>query len=248
MTFDVFAAQFALGIVLFFTVNAIGKQSYSIGYVSISMFDKVDEAPALNLLIRILTPTVFLIIIAAILYSFQLDRFVQNFYLVSLYYISFRLFFNIATGRFLLLNWVRQSLYWISIMGVSYLAFNFLISQKENLLPDFTTLANEMWIIIILFLYKISNNLRLDNNNQKRQDLYIYKKLSVFNQKYGRLIDQKLKNDQLKGLIYSILLVENFNRPRIIRWMEYLKFFLTQKPHTLGVMQYSVSSPKNRTV
>lgn len=34
---------------------------------------------------------------------------------------------------------------------------------------------------------------------------------------------------------------ENFNRPKIIRWIEYIRFGLTKKPHTLGIMQFTSS-------
>src|SRR5688572_25518961 len=116
MYFDVFIIQFLLGIILFFIVNWIGKHSYSVGYISISVFVQTEEAPAFNYLIRVLTPIVYIIVAAAILYSLNLDRYVINFYLVNVYYLIFRLIFNLITGRGLLLNWSRQFLYWLSII------------------------------------------------------------------------------------------------------------------------------------
>lgn len=107
MTIGIILLQFGLGILLFFIINIIGRHSYSIGYVSVSVFAKVEEAPAFNYLIRVLTPTIFLIITESILYGLKLDNFVRDFYFVSLYYILFRLVFNVLTGRLLLLNWYR---------------------------------------------------------------------------------------------------------------------------------------------
>ncbi len=52
MSADIVFIQFCLGIVLFFLINWIGKHSYSIGYMQISIFVKTEEAPALNFLIR----------------------------------------------------------------------------------------------------------------------------------------------------------------------------------------------------
>ena len=71
---DILFFQIFLGIGLFFLINWIGKHSYSIGYIEISMFVKTEEAPALNFLIRVLTPVVYIIIVSTILYYFGLDK------------------------------------------------------------------------------------------------------------------------------------------------------------------------------
>jgi hypothetical protein len=92
---DIFIIQFTLGVILFFLINWIGKQSFSIGYMAISIFVKAEEAPALNFLIRVLTPIVYLIIISSILYSLNLDKYVTNIYLVNIYIISFSVYFLI---------------------------------------------------------------------------------------------------------------------------------------------------------
>lgn len=239
MNIDTVIIQFGLGVLLFFIINWIGKHSYSIGYMSISVFAKVEEAPAFNFLIRVLTPTVYLIISASVLYSLKLDRYVNQFYLVSLYYIVFRLLFNLLTGRGLLLNWYRQILYWISILVISYFAYTKLIVSRENLLPDFTTLANELWIIILIFLFHVTNNVRLSTNGTvQRKEKYLTTMVNSFKNKYGSIVDEKVSNEHIKGLIYAVLVIENFNRPRLARWIEYLRYFITRKPHTLGIMQY----------
>jgi len=239
MSIDVILFQFALGVLLFFIINWIGKHSYSIGYMSISVFTKVEEAPAFNFIIRVLTPIVYLIISASILYSLKLDRFVVNFYLVSLYYITFRLTFNLLTGRGMLLNWYRQFLYWVSILVISYFTYEKLIINKESLFPDFKTLANELWIVILIFLFHVTNNVRLSQKGTvKRKENYMIKMVESFKSRYGKIIDEKVLNDHIKGLIYAILVIENFNRPKLARWIEYARFFFTRKPHTLGIMQF----------
>ena len=46
---EITIVQIVLGIILFFIVNWIGKHSYSIGYMGISMFTKAEESPGLKL-------------------------------------------------------------------------------------------------------------------------------------------------------------------------------------------------------
>lgn len=235
---DILIVHIIFGIGLFFLINWIGKHSYSLGYMEISIFVKTEEAPALNFLIRVLTPIVYLIIISSTLYYFRLDKFVWNIYLVNIYYILFRLIFNLATNRGLLLNWYRQTLYWLAIIIISYFTYEKLLKVKANILPDFSTVSNELWIIIMIFIFQVTNNLRFSQEaTQNRKDKYLKSRYQFFKKNYGQLIKDLTKNEILESIVYSIMIYEDFNRPKIARLIENLKFRLTKKPHTLGVMQ-----------
>ncbi|MFN4249041.1 MAG: hypothetical protein ACK4EY_15035 [Flavipsychrobacter sp.] len=230
--------HFVLAIILFLIINWVGKHSYSVGYMQISMFVKIEEAPAFNFLLRVLTPTVFLIIVSAILYYLELDRYVVNIYLVSLYYIIFRLGFNLVTNRGKLLNWYRQIVHWIAIMTISYLVYDKIIKNKTNILPDFTTISNELWIIILVFVFQIFNNVRFSQEATKRRKLnFIKARYIYFKNKYYPIIKRETKNEILEALTFSIMIYEDFNRPKVIRYIENIRHGITNKPHTLGVMQ-----------
>jgi len=93
--------------------------------------------------------------------------------------------------------------------------------------------------MIIIFIYHIFNKIEISTKNSiKKENKYILKILKKFQKKYDYIIKEKINNDQLKGLVYSILILENYNRPQIIRLMEYMLFFITKKPRTMGIMQY----------
>lgn len=234
---EIIVVQLLLALILFFIVNWIGKYSYSIGYMSIEMFVKSDDAPAFNFVVRILTPVVYLLLVASALYLLDLDAYVYNFYAVSLYYIVIRLVVNLLTGRGLLLNWYKQIFYWCGIMVLSYYTYEKIIITKKNLIPDFTTLSNELWIIVLIFLYQIFNRVNFSNRGTiKRKDSYLRYQFSKFSKEYGVIINS-LENKKLIILAYSILINENFNRPYVVRFLEKVSFFLTRKPHTLGIMQ-----------
>ncbi|WP_138765804.1 hypothetical protein [Pedobacter xixiisoli] len=207
--------------------------------MEITLFIKDEEAPAINYLIRVLSPIVYIIIVSSILYLLNLDEYVYNIYFVNIYYISFRLFFNIITERGPLLNWSKQIIYWVSIILLSYLIYDKIIRHRENVLPDFTTIANELWIIILVFIFQIVNGVKLSNDGQvRRKENYLTYKYSHFKKKFGTIISENTKNDALEITAYSILIYEDFNRPLVARWVEYLTFFLTRKKHSLGVMQF----------
>ena len=235
---EVHIVHFALGVLLFFIINWIGKHSYSVGYMEISMFLKVEEAPAFNFLYRIISPIVYLFIVSAIFYKIGLSKYVTDIYFVSIYYILFRLAFNLLTNRGLLMNWFRQFLYWISIITISYYSYTEIIYKKENILPDFTTIANELWIIILIFLFQTLNRLRFSSEKtSQRKESYLKNRLEHFKRKYGKLVDSKTKNDKLKSIAYAIMIYEDFNRPKVARLIENLRFLITKKRHSLGVLQ-----------
>lgn len=241
MALDLIAVHFVLAIALFFIINWIGDQSYSMGYFALSIFTKYDEAPAFNFVFRILSPIVFLFVSASILYYFKFDRYIHNFYMVSFYYILIRALINISTGKGSLLNWYRQIAYWSFIMFFSYYSYTNIIVTKKNLLPDFSNLANELWIIIILFIYKIANGIELPHSGtDKRKEDYIKARFTEYSNKYGHIIS-KLGNDKLVSIAYAIIIYENFNRPLVIRYLENISFLIRRKPHTLGIMQVNTN-------
>jgi len=233
-------AHIGLAIILYFLVNWIGKHSISIGYIEITIFSQNEDNPAFNFFIRVLSPQVFLIIIASILYGLELDVLVENIYMVSIYYILFRLLANIIMGRLLLLNWYKQALYWFAIVSLSYILYIQIIQYKRNILPDFATLSNELWIVILVFIYHVMNNLDFTSSGAtRRKDNYIKNNYIRLKRKYGNLIHSITGNEALDIVVYAILIYEDFNRPRIARWIEYLLLFLKRnKPRTLGIMQF----------
>jgi len=247
-SFCIFGVHLILAIILFFIINWIGEHSVSIGYTNMSLELKNDGAPAFNFLIRVLTPSIFLILVSAIFYNLNLDQFTRHIYIVSILYILVRLFVNIITNRGLLLNWTRQFFYWFFIIGISILTYKYFIQTKEYFFPDIKTFANELWIIVILFIYQLCNKISLSNNkNEKRKQNYIENRYNKFKTRYKSIIEAKTNDKNLEPLIYAIMIYEDYNRPYIIRQIEYLSFYIHKlfsenKEYTLGIMQYRTSN------
>ena len=190
----VITCHITLAIILFFLINFLGQHSpSSLGYYQLTSFLETDEAPAFNYLIRVLTPTVLIILISTLFYSLKLDNLTVNIYLISVYYVVFRLLFNLAINRSHLINWPKQFLYLVSIIVLNYFVYVKFIKIKSNLLPDFSTMTNELWLIILIFLYTLINNISLsDKNAQKRKDKYILTQFSRINAKYNGTVSQTL--------------------------------------------------------
>src|SRR5258706_1602454 len=235
---SVFITFLVFEIGLFMLTNWILKDSYSIGYMQISIFVKSETAPAFNFLFRVLSPVVYIIIVSTILYKVGLDQLVRNIYLVPVYYILLRIGFNIITNRTRLLNCRRQFIHASWIVIISWLTYDSLIKSKRNILPDFSTISNELWVIILLFLFQTLNNLQFSSDDtEKRKETYLKLRYYKFRSELDEIIRGVTANKKLQALAYAILTYEDFNRPKAARLIENLKFRLTKKPMTLGVMQ-----------
>ncbi len=234
---EILLFRIVLAVLLFFLINWVGSQSYSKGYIQLSMVLKSDEAPLFNFMLRFLSPIVYIIIVSTILYVLKLDKYTKNIYWVNVVYLSFRLLFNLVRGRGLLLNWSKEILYWVTVIPASIFIYKDVIKIKQNLLPNFQTISNELWLIIFFFLYEMFNRTSLPSaQTEKRKKRYICNRYKKYNKKFGDLVDKKAENSQLKSLIYAIIIYEDFNRPKIVRIIENILFFFGLSK-TLGIMQ-----------
>ena len=235
--------QVSTAIILFFLINIIGKYAPTdFRYFQISSFLETDEAPTFNFSFRVLTPTVFIILLSTLLYSINLDYYVKDIYLISVYYVIFRAIFNISISRSLLVNWKKQTLYALCIIGLSFFIYKKIIITKQNLLPDFTNIANELWIIILVFLYGLINNIQSSNKGaEKRKFNYIKSTFSNLKNDYAEIVNSYSSNVRFQQIVYSIILHENFNRPKLFRIIEYINS-LFKKEGTYGIMQVKSES------
>ncbi len=233
--------HFILAISLFYAINWFGKHSTTFGYKRLSLLFELDEAPAFNLLFRILTPVVFLLLLSAFFYVIKADSLNDGLYLIVVYSFIFRLFYNVLLGRGRLLNWPLQALYFFTTAGLAYIAQKYLISQKEYLFPDLRTLGNQLWLLIIGFLYLLFNGIKVKSDKtQKRKDAYLNHRYILYKKRYGHIISSLIHIPALEPLVFSIMIYEAYNRPKMFRIIESIGFWLGRSK-TLGIMQMTTN-------
>lgn len=235
---DIAIIQFIAAIVLFLIVNWFGKHSIaSYDYTFITIFTEEESAPAFNFIYRVVAPIVFFILYMALVPSLNFHRLSQNSYMVVVYYWVIRTIFRICTGRIKLTNLYTYFTCAIISVGLTYWIYS-VTSEIKSILPNPHTLIDEMWILIILFFYNAFNKLSFPNNHARnKENLYIKSKYRKFKEKYNELIQSKCHNDFYEAVTYSIMIYEDFNRPKIVRLFEKIHFYITKKSHTLGIMQ-----------
>lgn len=234
-----------LAIILFYTVNWIGKRAkpMDFGYVQISVTIQEETAPLFNYFFKVLAPVVYIICLAALFQALKLDYLNERIYLIVVYYWIYRFLFTLVRGRLPLLNWSLQILYWISSIALAFWV-NTIIDSVSSILPDPKTLLDELWILIILFLYSVFNKLDYSREGtKKRVQKYTYNKYESFVKRFGIIIDDHLKSDWLKAATYAIMVYEDCNRPKGARFLERVLFRRPKKKHSYGIMQVLSSSP-----
>lgn len=230
-------SQLAASVLLFFIINWFGARTVSIGYMQVGTLIKEETAPAFNFIFRVVAPIVYFIIVCAIAQQLGFYSFLNNSYLIVVYYWLFRLFWIFSAHRWALTSWGQQILYLSCSIALAIWVYS-LMEKAEKILPNPQNLIDNLWLLIILFIYSVLNKTQdLREKTIKRMDRYYIRQYSNFHQKYNKIIKEFFHDDFYEALTYAIMIYEDFNRPRIVRYLEYVSFFILRRPHTLGIMQ-----------
>ncbi len=229
--------HFILALLLFFFVNWLGKRAEPMGYIQMSVVIQEDTAPLFNYLFKVLAPVVYIVLLTAIFQKIGLDAFVEKIYFVVIEYWLIRLLAVILLGHVRLTNWITQIVYWASSIGLA-LWFQSIIDQAGSILPDPKSLLEELWVLIIVFLYSIFNKITISRSgSQRRKERYIERQFLKFRDKYANIVSSCCNSTIIEAITYSIMIYENFNRPGTARFIERTIFCKSKKRHSFGIMQ-----------
>lgn len=238
-TLAIAAVQMAVAAVMFFVTNWLGGHTpIDRGYVTLSLIAVDDTMPAFNFVFKILTPLVqYILIIALFQHVTPLSTFMINSYMVIVYYWLYRGGYYIVRGAFFLANWPIFLLYTIVSIGVAVWIYGF-AESLGNVLPSKEALRDQFWILIAIFVYQVVDNLTINREGtERRKKRYVLRKYCEFKRKYANVVDSNCVYVVDADLLYAIMIVENYNRPAIVRLIENVKFRITHKRMTLGIMQ-----------
>lgn len=216
--------HFFLSLVLFALIGRIGRLLSPFGYVSVFSFNARDESPAFNFVYRVGFPVLYIVVLTYTLLFLNIYEFSKNIWVIVPIYFSLRIIFIIIMERVRLFNFA----YFISVFACSTLLswkiYDKFLSNGDLLLPDKENFTSEIWFICILFAYNVLNKIdgkKSYNKRKYREERYIKHTYNRIRDEYGYIIDA-VCDSTLRRIIYSILIIENFNRPRIPRAIERL--------------------------
>jgi hypothetical protein len=222
--------------VIFFGLNWVGKHSAHLGYETPSLFDSANGSIALNFIIRSLAPTVMMIIAASILIQVGKSNLTQNIYRAVIFYFLIRVAYVVIWDRSLIVSWPKIMFQCAVGIGSAVWAYYSLVIPKDPLFPDVSTIGNELWLAIAAFLYATVNGLEAPKEpSARRTNHYISKSYWSINAQFGELFIGKMRHRILELTFLSILIFENYNRPKFARFWE--RMLPTARSKTYGIAQ-----------
>jgi hypothetical protein len=234
----------SLALALVLITNWIGRHSQGYGYVQLSVYGKAEDEPSFNFTYRLIAPQVFLILFATAVSAIPAPSLLTGAWHITLYYFCVRWLLNIGMGRARLQNWLGQLTLAASAIGISYWLSTKVLSTPEKVLPAPEDLITEIWVVVILFLYQTITSLPLSRGGSAaRQKAFLASKYAHFKGKYHGEIRAEAQDPWVEALAYSILILEDFNRPYLGRLVERWVLFPLGLAKTLGPMQVATTSP-----
>jgi hypothetical protein len=238
-SFGIAVIQFVVAGIMFFVTNWLGGQTpVDRGYVTLSLIAADDTMPAFNFVFKTLTPLVQYILFIALFQSVTpLAFLLANSYMIIVYYWLIRGLYYVLRGAFYLANWSVFMIYVIVSVGAAMWIYVF-VDGLGSILPSKATLRDQMWILIAIFVYQVLNGQQFNRTGtEDRKHRYALRKYHAFTKKYSEVVDANSEYVVDADLLYAIMIVENYNRPPLVRFVENLKFRITRKRMSLGIMQ-----------
>lgn len=186
---------------------------------------------------QILIPTIYTIIIAALIPSVK-----ENIFLIVVFEIFIRNFYitNVINSNNEVSNvtYIIESL--ISI-AISLFTYNYFISKVDTIIPNPEDIKGFVWFLIILYvvyLYNLSTQNKVKQEKiktTKRKKEKTIMQYAKFKNIYSSNI--KSKNELINNLIYSIMIFEDYKTPKIYRNINAYIGAVTKKETKYGIMQ-----------
>ena len=217
------AIDLALALLLFYVINWLGDRSGEMGYgyLELSVFARADEAPAFNFTLRALGPVVFMIMVSALAYVAGLGELAKSSVLVVIFYFSLRTTYLLAMGRSKLVNWHRYLITMMTSLLLAYGVSYFYIQRQTSLLPTVEGFTDQIWWMVAVYLYLIFNiRSPPSQSTESRKEKYLNERYKRFKARFDSDVMVITRNERLKILIYSIMIMEDFNRPALFRLVE----------------------------
>lgn len=203
------------------------------------------ERKKLNRINQVLIPTVYIILISALIPSIKtniflivvFEIFIRNFYVTSI---------TNQTNKISNSTFILESI--ISI-AISLFTYNYFISQVDTIIPNPEEIKPFLWFLIIVYFAFMYMNLEKDKEQTKKKKLLNLKEEQIITQ-YAKFKNQysnqvKSKNNLINTLVYSIMIYNDNITPKIYRNIKEFFGRVLRKETEYGIMQVSYPTPIN---
>ena len=188
-----------------------------------------------NTLNKILIPTVYIIVVAALIPSVK-----NNVFLIVVFELFIRNFYisNFSNKTNNIASFLIES---VLSVALSLFTYNNFISKVNTVLPSPEMIKPFLWFLIIIYIYNLLKP-QINNVNKmipEKKDIDKENTIMLFakyKNKYHKVI--KTKNKLITNIMYSIMIYNGMTKPLALRKAIELKGMLTTKEVPYGIMQY----------
>mgnify|MGYP004545034295 CR=1 FL=1 len=256
-----------LSLILFFLNGLLGRLQYNnsgnlFEYGRFSFSINGSENFSGNFFLKVFIPTIYTSILCAVFQVIGHEEICHSLWLIAPIFWGIRILFIFVRDFFEIINWQYEFYAAIASLllceGTLFFIIYPLIDSGISVFIPLDEIRNAVWFAILAYIVKILWNIsktHLDGQALypvEKQQAVIYSRYDKFSKKYGdyiRILVDESYPDSLpnKGnficLIYAIMILEDYNRPKVCRIVEYiLKFLLARTEMTLGIMQVKTKS------
>lgn len=265
---------FFCAIILFFFSGFLGKIMYKhndtlFKYSTYHSYSGQEQSLSGNFILKTFFPCLYIVALSWILQILDFDRLTHNIWLVVVFYWLFRIFwilviFNLSS----LTNFAYEIASLLISVGAALFVYYFFIDYCiQNGISVFISrdelrsgIAFALVLYTINIIWKVLNSNGMFSRRRIYNDKIILGDLEHRTKKlvhrYGLFVQEKLhqmlidddtffeKNYFITILLFSIMIVEDRNRPFLIRKFENIihKTILLNRPMTVGIMQVKSNS------
>lgn len=236
-------------------VSWAGSMLHSIGaeeihYAVFTFSDERDEPMSTNILMNICIPNVLAIFMFLLARKFGYRIIEEKLILyVMLFYVFRYILVCVVLRRKELYNYVYEVVLAICGLIVAFAIKHFFLITEQTILITAYELREELWFVIIVIIYKfvkliVDKYVRQNTVLRKSQiEKYVIRQFEVFYKKYSDIILVTKENRFQCIFIYSVMIIENYNRGPFLRKVENALCFIDNKPRTLGITQMKSEKP-----
>ena len=197
-------------------------------------FVNKKENKAIN---RILIPTFYIILIAALLPVVK-----ENIFLIVIFEIFVRNFYitNVVNVEKQTSNFafIVES---ILSVALALFAYNYFISKVDTVVPAPETIKPFLWFLLILYvtyLYNMSTKNHKEvvkQKNVKRKKEQTIMQYAKFKNKYASLV--KSRNETINNMTYAVMIYEDYKTPKVNRKINEYLGAVAKTERKQGIMQ-----------
>lgn len=226
-----------LAFIIFFVVNTMGGLTLKFGYTEMHYRYKREDNFGFDLAFKIFTPILIAIAFALIMHFLRLPDFYKHIWTAVVGSWLIRVLYILAWNRYSLMNWWIFFVQAVISSLIAYWLHHKLIISPALLFPSRDNMVSEVWLIVVLFLYKAMADINpREIRSQSRKAQYLESTFNHIRSRFGKLISKEAQCPEIEILTYSIIIHENFNRPKVVRTLENILSRI-KKNGTYGIMQ-----------